>query len=190
MFQIDIENDNDLYVFYTKITETKKHENAYHAAINIRSILNKFDPHVNKLIYFVQNTTKKGSFTLLCKDEDRNEFALFRIEEGICDEIETKDEIDIEGLFFKGGKLIPLKVSVLTTNMKHINLMSRTIGVNDDPEAIEKMLNSDTKYTCASCGKMAKKMSRCTKCKMSYYCNRECQKKNWKLHKRICKNDI
>ncbi|GFH52600.1 hypothetical protein CTEN210_09076 [Chaetoceros tenuissimus] len=29
--------------------------------------------------------------------------------------------------------------------------------------------------------------SRCTKCKMIYYCNRDCQVKGWKHHKSVCK---
>lgn len=39
----------------------------------------------------------------------------------------------------------------------------------DDPEAKEKLL-------------------RCVRCRIGLYCSRECQKKNWPLHKRICKN--
>ena len=37
---------------------------------------------------------------------------------------------------------------------------------------------------CANCEKPAKK--KCQKC-MTYYCNRECQKENWKKHKKFCK---
>ena len=29
--------------------------------------------------------------------------------------------------------------------------------------------------------------SRCAKCKMVYYCNKDCQVKGWKHHKRVCK---
>ena len=38
---------------------------------------------------------------------------------------------------------------------------------------------------CADCGDPAK--LRCSKCKSSWYCTRECQLKNWKEHKKMCK---
>jgi hypothetical protein len=37
---------------------------------------------------------------------------------------------------------------------------------------------------CVSCQKPATK--RCTLCKVSYYCSKECQKSNWKFHKTVC----
>ena len=30
---------------------------------------------------------------------------------------------------------------------------------------------------------------RCTKCQVCFYCDRECQTKNWKMHKRVCSED-
>mmetsp|Transcript_31507 Transcript_31507/g.46351 ORF Transcript_31507/g.46351 Transcript_31507/m.46351 type:complete len:241 (-) Transcript_31507:57-779(-) len=42
---------------------------------------------------------------------------------------------------------------------------------------------------CAHCGESGsdKKMSRCSKCKFSFYCNRDCQKGDYKHHKRnVC----
>eukprot|EP01083_Nonionella_stella_P112031 329069_1 len=40
--------------------------------------------------------------------------------------------------------------------------------------------------SCATCHK-AGATSRCTACKCTYYCSRDCQRKDWKQHKRICK---
>ena len=37
---------------------------------------------------------------------------------------------------------------------------------------------------CSVCSKAGTK--RCSKCKIQYYCSRECQMKDWKTHKRIC----
>ncbi len=37
---------------------------------------------------------------------------------------------------------------------------------------------------CASCDKPA--TNKCSGCSSVYYCNRECQKKNWSIHKKIC----
>lgn len=38
---------------------------------------------------------------------------------------------------------------------------------------------------CPPCGKIA--TTKCTGCKNVYYCNRTCQKKDWKTHKPSCK---
>jgi len=43
----------------------------------------------------------------------------------------------------------------------------------------------DDSGTCPACGKVA--TTKCTGCKQVYYCNRVCQKKDWKLHKPTCK---
>lgn len=37
---------------------------------------------------------------------------------------------------------------------------------------------------CSECGKPA--TQRCSRCKNSWYCSRECQIKQWKGHKKIC----
>jgi hypothetical protein len=38
--------------------------------------------------------------------------------------------------------------------------------------------------TCAVCGREA--MKRCSKCRVEWYCSRDCQVKDWKRHKPIC----
>merc|ERR1712226_920952 len=38
---------------------------------------------------------------------------------------------------------------------------------------------------CAGCGEPA--TQRCSKCKSEWYCSRECQLKQWKSHKDVCK---
>ena len=44
----------------------------------------------------------------------------------------------------------------------------------------------DDSGTCPVCGKIA--THKCTGCdKGIYYCNRNCQKKDWKTHKPLCK---
>ena len=44
---------------------------------------------------------------------------------------------------------------------------------------------------CEECGAVLDpaKVLRCTKCKACFYCSRACQKRNWKLHKRVCSTD-
>jgi len=43
----------------------------------------------------------------------------------------------------------------------------------------------DDSGSCNSCSKVA--TTKCTGCKQVYYCGRDCQRKNWKLHKPTCK---
>ena len=44
--------------------------------------------------------------------------------------------------------------------------------------------------TCKSCeNKNKKQLKRCSKCEVVYYCNKECQRKDWKEHKIECVNN-
>ena len=44
---------------------------------------------------------------------------------------------------------------------------------------------------CEECGTVLDpaKILRCTKCKACFYCSAACQKRNWKIHKRVCSTD-
>jgi len=42
-------------------------------------------------------------------------------------------------------------------------------------------------YICHTCGKEFDKIKTCSVCKSSTYCSRDCQKKNWPKHKKVCK---
>ena len=44
--------------------------------------------------------------------------------------------------------------------------------------------------TCAQCGKESEELKVCAKCKMTYYCNYDCQKLHWKIHKSTCKTSL
>ena len=41
--------------------------------------------------------------------------------------------------------------------------------------------------SCARCGEAPEKLQRCKACKVVYYCNAECQRLHWKVHKTECK---
>lgn len=45
-------------------------------------------------------------------------------------------------------------------------------------------MKSDLKIKCSGCGGVGK--SKCAKCENVYYCSRECQVKDWKIHKSVC----
>ncbi|TGJ87509.1 hypothetical protein E0Z10_g1274 [Xylaria hypoxylon] len=40
--------------------------------------------------------------------------------------------------------------------------------------------------TCNSCKKASSELKRCAKCTTTLYCSRDCQKTDWKTHKKIC----
>jgi energy-coupling factor transporter ATP-binding protein EcfA2 len=40
--------------------------------------------------------------------------------------------------------------------------------------------------SCASCGKNSAELKKCSACKKTKYCDRTCQKKDWKKHKKVC----
>ena len=40
--------------------------------------------------------------------------------------------------------------------------------------------------TCVQCGARARKMKHCVGCKWAKYCDRECQKANWRTHRTEC----
>lgn len=41
-------------------------------------------------------------------------------------------------------------------------------------------------FTCILCGKVPPKPLRCSRCRLTYYCSKECQKSDWKNHKKNC----
>jgi hypothetical protein len=41
--------------------------------------------------------------------------------------------------------------------------------------------------TCEVCHRLVKKLKHCERCNSTYYCGRECQKKDWNRHKKMCK---
>jgi splicing suppressor protein 51 len=55
---------------------------------------------------------------------------------------------------------------------------------------IPKMADGTPTHSCAACNKTADdsgiKLKRCAKCQTTEYCSRDCQKNDWKAHKKIC----
>ena len=45
---------------------------------------------------------------------------------------------------------------------------------------------TDDKKTCVYCSARKRKMKRCSGCHWASYCNEECQRANWRVHKETC----
>ena len=69
-----------------------------------------------------------------------------------------------------------------TVSNEAINKLTDTVNQNPDAEV------SVTFRICAFCSSSTiDKLQQCTGCKVTYYCNTDCQKKDWSLHKTDCK---
>ena len=47
---------------------------------------------------------------------------------------------------------------------------------------------TDKTRICTSCGDILIKSKICSGCKMAFYCNQECQRNDWPIHKKLCKS--
>ena len=62
-----------------------------------------------------------------------------------------------------------------------------------DPDAVVEDNNEDIQKnpkvaadSCAACGMKSMDLKKCTSCKKVAYCNKICQRKDWKKHKHDC----
>jgi hypothetical protein len=52
--------------------------------------------------------------------------------------------------------------------------------------AVDMAVQSFATVTCVACGDSSDTIKQCGKCKLAYFCNRECQIKCWPLHRKCC----
>lgn len=67
----------------------------------------------------------------------------------------------------------------------------RPVFTKNERKDIERSLKlgayRDDKHFCKQCGKNAEDLLLCGGCNEAWYCNRSCQRRAWKQHKRICR---
>jgi hypothetical protein len=74
-----------------------------------------------------------------------------------------------------------------------INLNHRTTTATCSLECFKKAKEEsfedeklEMKKRCCACQEIKEKMMRCSGCHMAMYCSKECQKKDWSIHKPFC----
>ena len=70
----------------------------------------------------------------------------------------------------------------LMTGVDQANTKAAILAMLRDPPRD----NTDTTPKCSECGRPGA-TSNCSRCKSTFYCNRACQKRHWKKHKKMCK---
>lgn len=73
----------------------------------------------------------------------------------------------------------------------HVSELNAPI-VDPDPALLPnwslfQTLLSFSSLQCAHCQNISTDLNCCSRCHMAHYCSRECQKKNWTMHKHCCK---
>ena len=137
------------------------------------------------LLSFISNIDRSNSFILCSSNEKKKIY--FHIWKDIQDSRASMwyppCYIENTGFVFA---VCPISKMKLYTN-RQIDLSSCK---DFDPTKIKAEMigisKSDRK--CSTCGHIdiARKMKVCTGCKTYNYCNRECQKKHWSEHKKVC----
>ena len=138
---------------------------------------------------FVKNVNKDEckAFPLLWVDPNRDVFIVFKIKQNVCDTIVKKNVIKIRTLYYLNGRIRENIYKVKTSHIKgRLRTLANIVVHTEGEEIAEKFFNTGEKYVCGYCGEIGEKMKKCSVCMLVYYCNGKCQKKNWKLHQKVC----
>ncbi|KAI8930811.1 hypothetical protein NX059_011834 [Plenodomus lindquistii] len=66
------------------------------------------------------------------------------------------------------------------------NLTASSSSSSEQTPTQSTPLTSSQQATCAQCGKSPDSLKQCIKCHSISYCNKDCQKANFKTHKKVC----
>lgn len=85
--------------------------------------------------------------------------------------------------------IVTLAYPVCKSEQCNLVALQRKLGVFASMEKEDGMdgFYSKSPVECSACGKTAVNLLTCSRCKALHYCNRECQRKMWPEHKKVCK---
>ena len=61
-------------------------------------------------------------------------------------------------------------------------------GILTNSKMLNHMLSCKPSTCCSNCLLKKIQLNRCAKCKIVFYCSRECQKNHWSSHKKVCRS--
>lgn len=140
---------------------------------------------------FISHRRSKGHFDdigdmeKLYKDNKGKKRMFFVYTSSPLDVIEDKVQFSLHA-FNNGANPI---IERLNTDSPDFTNYLRAQDVSDfkrDPEMKKNILSSMNRKICATCNKEPAD-SKCGVCGVVYYCNRECQRNHWAIHKPMCK---
>ena len=75
------------------------------------------------------------------------------------------------------------KYEAFKTKKAIMKLAKKAIMKQESNYETEKAIMNDI---CSACGKIEGEKKRCGRCNKTKYCSKECQKQDWKEHKKVC----
>ncbi|KAH9878259.1 hypothetical protein J1614_003476 [Plenodomus biglobosus] len=66
------------------------------------------------------------------------------------------------------------------------NSNASSSSTNEQPPTQSTSANPSQQGACAQCDRILESLKQCLKCHSVSYCNKDCQKANFKTHKKVC----
>ena len=85
------------------------------------------------------------------------------------------------------GKIGTGGISYPWCNSFQYRILPDTEGIGDP--FVHCIDRKDIEMMCSLCDSVASKKGCCVGCKYAWYCSKECQRKHWKVHKKLCKKN-